>query len=330
METLAAHNLSIFDPASPPAESIRTLSVLVLAITGFIFVVVEGILLYSIVRFRRRPETGGTEPPQVYGSHPIEVAWTVAPALVVFILVLVTARTIWEVEVVPPEPRAGDNALFVTVVGRQWWWEYRYDHYNGQALGFTTANELHIPASSEGVSRPVFLKLESADVVHSFWVPRLAGKTDLIPGRANAMWFQTDQPGVYVGQCAEYCGTQHANMLIRVVADAPSDFEKWLANEQKPAVDDPEARAGRSAFLSQSCVNCHRVRGTPANGSYAPDLTHLASRATLASGVVDNTPANLRQWVANPQKIKIGCLMPAFGLSDRQTDDIVRYLRTLR
>jgi cytochrome c oxidase subunit 2 len=337
-----AQDLSIFDPASPPAESIRSLSVLVLAITAFIFVVVEGILFYSLVRFRRRAAAGAAEPPQVYGSKPIEIAWTAAPALVVFVLVLVTARTLWEVNVPPPQPREGDNTLFVTVVGRQWWWEYTYDHYNGKpirALGpdgretdqpVATANELHVPAGAEGVARPVYLTLKSADVCHSFWVPRLAGKTDLIPGRVNSMWFQTDWPGLYVGQCAEYCGTQHANMLLRVVVDPPGDFESWLENERKPAAEDPAASAGRSAFLAQSCANCHRVRGTAAQGGYAPDLTHLMRRQTLASGMVKNSPENLSRWVADPQQIKPGCLMPAFGLSDRERDLIVNYLQTLR
>jgi cytochrome c oxidase subunit 2 len=352
----ASQNLSIFDPVSPPAESIRSLSVLVFAITAFIFVVVEGILIYAIVRFRRRAPAGSArganatgladspeaEPPQVYGSKPIEIAWTAAPALTVFVLVLVTARTLWEVNVPPPQPRAGDNTLFVTVVGRQWWWEYTYDHYNGKPiravgpdgketdLPVITANELHVPASEEGVARPVYLTLKSADVCHSFWVPRLAGKTDLIPGRINAMWFQTDQPGLYVGQCAEYCGTQHANMLLRVVVESPAAFETWLENERKPAVEDPAASGGRSAFLAQSCVNCHRVRGTPAQGGYAPDLTHLMRRETLASCMVENSSDKLRRWVADPQQIKPGCLMPAFGLGDREREDIVRYLLTLR
>jgi cytochrome c oxidase subunit 2 len=323
-------NVSIFDPVSPPAESIRSLSILVLAITGFILIVVEGILIYSLLRFRRRATAGSAEPPQVYGSKPIEIAWTAAPALVVFLLVLVTSRTLWEVNVPPPIPHSGDNTLFVTVIGRQWWWEYTYDHYDGHEMGFTTANELHVPASDEGVVRPVYLTLKSADVVHSFWVPRLAGKTDVIPGRTNSMWFQTDRPGVYVGQCAEYCGTQHANMLIRVVVDSPSDFKRWLESEQKPAAQDPTAASRRSAFLAQSCINCHRVRGTLAQGLYAPDLTHLMARQTLAAGMVANTPDNLRDWVENPQRIKPGCLMPAFRLSDRQRDDIVAYLLTLR
>jgi cytochrome c oxidase subunit 2 len=326
----AVQNLSIFAPAAPAAQSIRDLSILVFAITGFIFVVVEGVLLYSIIRFRRRASDALEEPPQVYGSKPIEIAWTAAPALIVFILLLVTTRTLWEVKFQPPAPARRDNALFVTVVGRQWWWEYNYDGYNGRKLAFATANELHIPASESDVPRPVYLTLKSADVCHSFWVPRLAGKTDLIPGRTNTMWLQSDRPGQFVGQCAEYCGTQHANMLIRVVVDSPSDFERWLANEAKPAVDDVAARAGRTTFLAQSCVNCHRVRGTPARGTYAPDLTHLMSRTTLAAGMVSSGPDSMRQWLDDPQRIKPGCLMPAFGLSDRQRDLVVSYLLTLR
>jgi cytochrome c oxidase subunit 2 len=349
-------NLSIFDPASPPAESIRSLSVLVLAITAFIFVVVEGILVYSIFRFRRRRVAGSgdpattetAEPPQVYGSKPIEIAWTAAPALVVFVLVLVSARSLWEVNRPPPPPKEGDNTLFVTVVGRQWWWEYTYDHYNGKALGFTTANELHVPAGEGDVARPAYLTLKSADVCHSFWVPRLGGKTDLIPGRINSMWFQTDQPGLYVGQCAEYCGTQHANMLLRVIVHSPSEFQHWLDSEKKdcwpnqddPRIPDERVRAGEKAFLAQSCINCHAVRGTPAKGTYAPDLTHLMSRRTLASGMIPNDPedrpldnlegSQLRAWVIDPQEIKPGCLMPAFGLSEQDRDNIVRYLLTLR
>jgi cytochrome c oxidase subunit 2 len=324
---------SMFDPASPGAESIRNLSFLVLAITGFIFIVVEAVLLYAILRFRRAAATD-KEPPQVYGSKPIEVAWTAAPALIVFVLVMVTTRTLWEVTPTPPQPRPGDQALFVTVIGHQWWWEYRYDHYDGKELGFTTANELRIPASAKDGPRPVYLALKSADVCHSFSVPRLAGKTDLIPGRTNHMWFQTEQPGVYLGQCAEFCGTQHANMLIRVIVEPAEDFERWLANEKKdqaPKDSDPEAvKSGRKLFLGQSCINCHRVAGTSAQGTDAPDLTHLMSRQTLLTGMVPNTPENLRRWITDPQKIKPGCLMPAFGLSDHDRDLIVDYLATLR
>ncbi len=324
----AQQGVSTLEPASPSAEAIRHLFSLVLAITLGILAVVWGVLFYSIARFRRR--RAAAEPPQVYGSLPIEIAWTVAPALVVLVLVLVITRTEYEVRANPPPPQPGDNALYVTVIGRQWWWEYAYDNYNGERLEFITANELHVPASEDGTPRPVYLTLKSADVCHSFWVPRLAGKTDLIPGKINTMSLQTDRPGLYLGQCAEYCGTQHANMLLRVCVDPPDDFRRWLDNERKPAVDGRAASPGRNEFLSQSCINCHRIRGTKAQGTYAPDLTHLASRATLAAGMIDNNRDNLRRWVSDPQRIKSGCLMPAFGLSERQVDGIVDYLMTLK
>jgi cytochrome c oxidase subunit 2 len=325
----SAQGLSIWSPASPPAESIWSLFILVLAVCAAIFLLVECVLLYSIVRFRRSP-TNKQEPPQVYGSMPIEIAWSVAPMLVVFLLALIMTRSEFEVRVNPDTPPPGSKPLYVTVIGHQWWWEYVYDKYDGQALGFVTANELHVPASEGGVPRPVYLTLKSADVCHSFWVPRLAGKTDLIPGRTNQMWFQTNQPGLFLGQCAEYCGTQHAHMLLRVNVDAPEDFRKWLENQRKAAMDDPAARAGRDVFLSQSCVNCHRVRGTSARGTYAPDLTHLMSRQTLAAGMVPNTPDQLRSWLTDPQQAKSGCLMPAFGLGGSQVGLLVFYLMTLK
>jgi cytochrome c oxidase subunit 2 len=322
-------DLSIFNPASPPAEAIRSLFVLVLAVTGAIFVLVEGVLLYSIIRFRRQVHSAN-EPPQVYGSMPIEIAWTAAPFLIVFVLGLILTRTEFEVRVNPNTPPLGAKPLYVTVIGHQWWWEYVYDKFDGRDLGIITANELHVPVSEDAVARPVYLTLKSADVCHSFWIPRLAGKTDLIPGRINQMWFQTKERGLFLGQCAEYCGTQHAHMLLRVNVDSPAEFEKWLDDQKKPAADDAAARAGRDLFLSQTCINCHRVRGTPAAGTYAPDLTHLMSRQTLASGVVPNNREQLRKWVIDPQQLKDGCLMPAFGLSDRQVEQLVGYLESLK
>jgi cytochrome c oxidase subunit 2 len=333
-QVCSAENLSIFDPASPSADAIRSLSLLVAGIAAFIFLIVEGVLLYSVARFRRRRVSHESEPPQVYGSKSIEVAWTAAPALIVFILVLVVTRTLWAVNRPTPEPKPGDHALFVTVIGHQWWWEYIYETYDGRKLGVITANELHVPASSDGVDRPIYLTLKSADVCHSFWVPRLAGKTDLIPGHPNEMWFQTDKPGLYLGQCAEFCGTQHANMLLRVNVDEPAEFDRWLAHEAEPAVE-PEAAnqtatGAQATFLGQSCIKCHRVRGTLAGGTFGPDLTHLMSRQTLAAGMVANNPENLRKWLVNPQQVKPGCLMPAFGLSPEEFDRIVEYLVTLR
>jgi cytochrome c oxidase subunit 2 len=329
-----AVNLSMFDPAAAPAASIRNLTILVLAITGGIFLVVESILIYSLVKFRRRRADVTGEPPQVYGSQPIEIAWTAAPALIVFVIMLVVARTLGELQANPDQPPPNSQPLYITVIGRQWWWEYHYDRYGADPekskLGFVAANELHIPVRSDDVPRPVFLTLKSADVCHSFWIPRLAGKTDVIPGKTNQMWFEATMPGWYLGQCAEYCGTQHGNMLLRVYADTPEDFDRWVANQQKPAERSPAGTAGKAVFLSQSCVNCHRIDGTPAAGTYAPDLTHLKSRQTLASGMIPNTRENLSAWIDNPQDIKVGCLMPAFKLSKEARDQIVDYLLTLR
>lgn len=324
-----SQNLSVFDPVSPPAEEIRQLFILVLAITGAIFVIVEGVLLYSLFKFRRTSASDTTEPPQVYGSMPIEIAWTAAPALVVFILILVLIRSELNIRKNPSPTETG--ALRVTVIGHQWWWEYVYEEYDGKKLdNLITANELHIPAGEPGKPHPVYLTLKSVDVCHSYWVPRLSGKTDLIPGRTNQLWFQTDKPGLYLGQCAEYCGTQHANMLLRVIAEAPADFERWLEEEQKPAAAAPSQAAGRELFLNTNCINCHRVRGTRARGTFAPDLTHLMSRKTLASGMVPNVRAELRKWVVDPQDIKPGCLMPAMGLSPGDVDLVTDYLLSLK
>ncbi|MCE9548142.1 MAG: cytochrome c oxidase subunit II [Planctomycetia bacterium] len=311
---------SIFEPASPTAAAISELFYLVLAITGVILLLVGGMLLYCIVKFR----SGGKathEPPQIYGSQPIEVAWTVGPLLTVFVLLMVVIRTVAETR----QPDLTSDTIHVRVIGHQWWWEYQYPD-----LGVTTANELYIPAGTESRPRPILLTLESADVAHSFWVQRLSGKTDLIPGRQNQLWFKTSQVGVYRGQCAEYCGAQHANMLLRVVVQPQRDFDDWMAHQKRPAVEAAAGSAGREVFMSHTCVNCHLIRGTPAVGTVGPELTHLASRATLAAGVVENTPQNLAEWIAHPQDVKPGCNMPALRLTPDEFRDLVVYLETLK
>jgi cytochrome c oxidase subunit 2 len=212
-----------------------------------------------------------------------------------------------------------------TVVGHQWWWEIRYPE-----LGIVTANELHVPASDNSRRQPTFLKLQSADVAHSFWVPQLAGKTDVIPGRENSMWFEPTEPGTYLGNCAEYCGMQHARMLIRVIVQPPAEFEQWVAAQKRAAAEEPSAQNGRRVFFANSCVNCHTIRGTSAQGAFGPDLTHLMTRETLASGAAPNTPEGLRAWVRDPQKLKVGCLMPNMQMTDTEVDQIVSYLQTLK
>ena len=260
------------------------------------------------------------EPPQVYGSTQIEAAWTVIPILIVFVLIGVSARVIAAIQNASPPPQT----LKIQLVGHQWWWEVRYPDY-----GLVTANEIHVPVSPDG-KRAAYLELTSVDVIHSFWVPQLAGKTDLIPNRINYTWIDPRQPGVYVGNCAEYCGTQHANMLLRVIAQEQADFDSWMAQQQKPANDDPQASAAKATFRSLACVNCHMVRGTPAIGKFGPDLSHLMSRQTLAAGVLVNNAQNLRAWVNDPQESKPGCFMPSMKLTDPQLDQVVSYLQSLK
>jgi cytochrome c oxidase subunit 2 len=312
---------SIFEPHSTPADSIRALSQFVLGVTGLIFVVVFGLLIYALVKFRGRSWDRQREPAQVYGSLQIELAWTVIPVLVVLVLFLVTARVIHTIQDAPKPPQA----LEVTVIGHQFWWEFRYP-----TLGVVTANELHVPVSDSDHPTPTFLKLLSADTDHSFWVPQLAGKTDLIPNRVNQMWLDPHQTGVFLGQCAQYCGTEHAKMLLRVFVDTPEDFRAWVKRQQQPVDPAVKEAAGRHVFESTSCVNCHAISGTNGNGRFGPDLTHLMSRSTIASGAARNTPENLRLWIQSPDALKPGALMPAMQLSDTALDELVGYLETLR
>jgi cytochrome c oxidase subunit II len=316
----SSHGTNIFAPASTPAKSIADLSVFVLVITGIIFVVVFSLLVYSAVKFRGRAIDAGREPAQVYGSTQIELAWTIIPILIVVVLFLATARVIHAVDDAP-EPA---GALDVIAIGHQYWWEFRYPK-----LGIVTANELHIPVSDPSHSTPTFLQLLSADTDHSFWVPELAGKTDLIPNHPNKMWMDPQRTGVFLGQCAQYCGTQHAKMLLRVSVDGPEDFATWVRAQQRPAVEDVGAVAGERVFESNACINCHAVGGRPANGRFGPDLTHLMSRATIAAGAAENTHQNLRLWIQNPGAIKPGSLMPAMKLSDADLDAVVSYMETL-
>ena len=311
---------NIFAPASTPAKSIFDLSLFVLEVTAAIFVVVFALLAYVVVKFRRKA-THGREPAQVYGSTQLELAWTVIPVLIVVILFLAAARVIGVVQ----NAEHPGNAIDVTVIGHQFWWEYRYP-----SLNVVTANELHIPVSDPAHPTPTFLTLLSADTDHSFWVPRLAGKTDLIPNHPNSMWIDPHETGLYLGQCAQYCGTQHAKMLLRVYVQTREEFNRWIQEQSRPAQVSSIVSEGQRIFERTACINCHAVAGTVANGRYGPDLTHLMSRDTIASGAVPNTPENLRRWIQDPSTLKPGCKMPAMGLSDPQVNAVAAYLETLR
>jgi cytochrome c oxidase subunit II len=315
------HPTTIFAPISTPAQSIAGLSRFVLSIAAIIFIVVFTLLAYAIVRFRQRQPDKDREPPQVYGSTEIEIAWTVIPALIVLVLFLAAARVIVFIQNASPP----HNAIEITVIGHQFWWEFRYPGFN-----VVTANELHVPVSDPAHPMPTFLTLLSADTDHSFWVPRLAGKTDLIPNHPNRMWIEPQEPGIFLGQCAQYCGTQHAKMLLRVYVEPSIVFERWIRAQRQTAVATDAVSEGRVTFETGPCLACHKVEGIAGNGQYGPNLTHLMSRDTIASGAAVNTTENLRRWISDPNLIKPGAKMPALGLSAHQIDVVTAYLETLR
>ena len=282
------------------------------AIAVAIFFIVELLLIFTVVRFRARP---GVEAKQFHGNTKVEVILTVIPALILAGLAVPTVRTIFDFADKP------EGAMEVTVRARQFWWEYEYTGQN-----VITANEMHIP-----VGRPVYLTLEGDDVIHSFWVPRLAGKQDVVPGRINTLSIEADKPGSYKGQCTEYCGLSHANMRLRVIAHPEDEFDAWLAEQQQDAGSptDPLAAEGEDLFLNGQCINCHAVQGTDAQSRVGPDLTHFASRDTFAGAMFDNTTENLRQWLDDPPAMKPGAKMPDYGLTTKEIDALVAYLQSL-
>jgi cytochrome c oxidase subunit II len=313
---------NIFDPLSAPAEILYRISLLVLAICAGIFLVVAGLLTYAIIRYRRKGAADDREePPQVYGAAAIELAWTVPPILIVVVLVLVTARTIGEME----KPKLPTDSEQVRIIGHQFWWEVRYPKYDVVA-----ADEIHVPLSDRSKRVATEMVLESADVIHGFWVPQLNGKTMLVPNHRNTMWIEPYKTGIYLGNCTVLCGAQHANMLIRVVVDTPERFQQWLNEQKTTPGNDAAVAEGRQQFLANSCGACHEINGTAAKGVFGPNLTHFASRQTLGAGVAENNEANLRSWLQDPQVLKPGCLMPNMKLGDKQLESILAYLRTLK
>ena len=309
--TLAAAP-SILDPAGPGARLIESLWWPMLWISTTVFVVVVGFLVRAMMRGRRDGYDSLDRDEPRWGEPFIVIAGVFIPALILGGVYLYSLRQMDALS------EAGSNPSFqIEVVARNWWWEIRYPN------GAVTANEIHIP-----VGERVRVKLTSADVIHSFWVPELQAKTDNVPGRDNYMWLQADEPGRYRGQCAEFCGLQHANMVFYVVADRPAAFEAWLENEAADAATTGTATEGQQIFLNSSCAACHTVRGTPARGSLGPDLTHLMTRDTIA-GVLDNDLQNLRDFVEDPHPFKPGVSMPPTELADDEVDAVVDYLLEL-
>ncbi len=294
----------------PPADAIGTLSLIVGAIAFLIFVGVEAALVYAIWRYRASRNLAG-EPARFENNRRLEIAWTAAPALILAVIFVLTLGTMAEIN------GAGVAATMrIAATGHQWWWEFGYG-------GTKTANELHIP-----VDTPIDLDLTSVDVIHSFWVPELGPKMDMLPGTTNHLRLFARRVGSYDGQCAEFCGIEHAWMRIRVVVQSQAEFDAWLAAQRLPPA--VQGGDGERVFLSNICVNCHTIAGTAAAGTAGPDLTHLASRTTLGAGVLPNDVARMRAWLADPQRYKPGSLMPRVPLSDADLDALAAYLGSLK
>jgi cytochrome c oxidase subunit 2 len=283
-------------------------------ITIVVFVAVEGALLYACWRFRDRPSA--PMPEQTHGNTPLEIGWTVAFAVVLLIIGIPTVRIIFKTQEAPAA-----TTLRVDVGGRQWWWEFKYPDFK-----IVTANEAHLP-----VGQTVAFHLHAPDVIHSFWVPQLGGKRDVVPARVNRIVLTPQVPGEYIGQCAEYCGESHANMRFRVIVHTKEDWEKWVASQQAPPVEskEPLAQKGREVFTQSACVGCHTIQGISA-GVMGPDLTHFGSRKTFAAGLHRSTPDNLARWVENPEHLKPGVLMPNLGIRSDQSLAVAAFLLSLQ
>jgi cytochrome c oxidase subunit II len=303
------------DPQGPVAETIANLWWVMLALGAAIFLLVVVLLGVGLFRERKSAESESEA-----GEGPFR-SWLLGGGIVlpVVVLVIVLVATIIAMRNVGTDAPSG--ALRVEIIGHQWWWEIRYPDE-----GITTANELHIP-----VGRPIALQVTSADVIHSFWVPRLAGKIDLLPEGTNTLVMEANEPGEHRSECAEFCGLQHAQMALIVVAEPADRFASWVTDQRRPAAEPPDVTAelGAELVVNGDCASCHAIRGTSADGNAGPDLTHFASRPTIGAGAVRNTSANLARWIENPHAIKDGVKMPAPELSDEQFDAVLAYLETL-
>jgi cytochrome c oxidase subunit 2 len=302
------------EPRSEVGRSIDQLLDNIVVWVIIIFVVVETALVVTVLRFRRRPGSPPAKP--IHGNTALEIGWTLAPAIILAFIAVPTVKTIFENAKTTP----GD--ITVRVIGHQWWWEFQYP-----GLGVITANELHLPAN-----KTVSFELESADVIHSFWVPAFAGKKDLIPGRTNHLWFTPDGTGTFPGQCAEFCGASHANMMFKVIVEPQAEFDAWVAQQKAPSPPPDStslAARGLAIYQKSQCVACHMIDGV-SYGVLGPNLTKLATRSTIASGMFPNDEAHLKPWIQNAPAKKPGSLMLKMDLSDADADAVVAYLRTRR
>ena len=308
---------SAVEPASEQARYISTLWSIMFWVAVSVFVGVMTVLVLGLVTGKRQSNKLLT---YNQSRNLVLVAGVAIPFFVIAFLVGGSLFVGQKLTAEPPE-----NALRIRVTGWMWWWQIDYLDESGRVIA-TTANEMHVP-----VGRATHLSLESADVIHSFWVPQLQGKTDMIPGRTNHSWFVPSKPGTFRGQCAEFCGTQHALMSFLVIAQPPEQFQKWLKNQMSPAAqaDTPAQQKGKQVFMSHGCKDCHTLRGTKANGKRGPDLTHFASRKTLAGVTRDNTRGHLAGWISDPQSLKRAAKMPPTQMNSEALIALVDYLESL-
>jgi len=313
--TLQQYPQSSLSPHSDYAWDIQRLLEAQVIWVVIIFMGVLLATLFILVRFRARP--GAPDPQHVHGHTGLEIAWTIAPAVILTLVAVPTVETIYKTQSTPPP-----GSLHVRVIGHQWWWEFQYPE-----LGVVTGSELHVP-----IGRTVAVDIESADVLHSFWFPVIGGKRDAVPGRVNHIAFKADTTGTFPGQCAELCGVSHANMRMKLVVSTPAEFEAWVAAQKLgPMTPDSTSLAGkgRQLFMASACVACHTISGVSA-GVIGPNLTHVGSRSSIAGALYDNTPELLGQWLNNPPGRKPGSLMPNLGLTQDQVAALVAYLTSLK
>jgi cytochrome c oxidase subunit 2 len=312
---------NVLEPEGPVARTLDKLWDPVFFIAGIFFFLVLGLVLFVAIRYREKDPDA--VPKQLHGNTALELGWTALPAVIMLGVGIFTVSTIFDIN----ERPKGPDVVQVTVIGHQWWWEYRYPDHD-----VVTANELHIP-----INRKIDVGLESDDVIHSWWPPKLAGKVDVIPGRTNHMTIEADEPGIYYGQCTEYCGLSHANMRLRVYAHTDEDFEAWVDSQRAAAAEPADgglAAEGRRIFRTKGCAGCHTIAGYAA-GEVGPDLTHFAGRDTFAGAIFDRTDQNLRRWLRDPPAEKPmdpdhGLGMPNLHLTDQEIDQLIAYLNLLK